>query len=83
MACQQQIVFERNAEMIGQRVTVLVEGAHPDTDDLLVGRTAAQSPDVDGQVLINDGVASPGSFAIVEITETAGYDLVGRAVEPA
>ncbi len=81
MRCQQEIVFARNAEQLGRRVVVLVEGAHAETEHLLVGRTAGQAPDVDGQVLINDGVAPPGSFATVELTDTAGYDLVGRIVE--
>ena len=40
-------------------------------------RTARQAPDVDGQILINDGTALPGEFVQVELTETAGYDLVG------
>jgi ribosomal protein S12 methylthiotransferase len=59
---------------------VLVEGAHPETEHLLVGRTRRQAPEVDGQVLINDGTARPGTFVRVEMTETAGYDLVGRIV---
>jgi ribosomal protein S12 methylthiotransferase len=42
-----------------------------------------QAPDVDGQVLINDGVARPGTIVRVELTETAGYDLVGRIVDRA
>ena len=80
MAAQQAIVVERNARLVGSRREVLVEGSHPDTDHLLVGRMASQAPEVDGQVIINDGVAVPGSFVTVELTETAGYDLVGRIV---
>jgi ribosomal protein S12 methylthiotransferase len=94
MALQQELAFEAATRRIGESATVLVEGAHPDTDDLLVGRMATQAPDVDGQVLINDGFvvdadagdvrlaahARPGSFARVLFTETAGYDLVGRIV---
>ena len=33
--------------------------------------------------LINEGVAAPGTFARVELTETAGYDVVGRISEVA
>jgi hypothetical protein len=54
-----------------------VEGIYPETDLLLVGRMATQALDVDGQVLINDGAAAAGSFVQVEITDVAGYDLVG------
>ena len=83
MECQQEIAFARNHELLHQRVEVLVEGAHPDTEHLLVGRMSRQAPDVDGQVLINEGVADPGDFVTVELCETAGYDLVGRIAGPA
>jgi len=82
MECQQRIAFERNHEWLRQRVEVLVEGAHADTEHLLVGRMSRQAPDVDGQVLINEGAADPGDFVTVELVETAGYDLVGRIVGP-
>jgi ribosomal protein S12 methylthiotransferase len=94
MELQQGIAFERNGSRRGDVEDVLVEGAHPETEHLLVGRLASQAPDVDGQVLINDGFvtdatahdprllphARPGAFARVEITDAAGYDLVGRIV---
>jgi ribosomal protein S12 methylthiotransferase len=80
MALQQRIAFEKNAARLGSTIEVLVEGAHPETEHLLVGRAPTQAPDVDGQILLNDGYADPGSFARVELTETAGYDLVGRIV---
>jgi ribosomal protein S12 methylthiotransferase len=83
MECQQKIAFERNHEWLHRRVEVLVEGAHADTEHLLVGRMKTQAPDVDGQVLINEGLAEPGEFVTVELGETAGYDLVGRIVGPA
>ena len=82
MECQQTIAFERNASMLGRVVEVLVEGAHPETEHLLVGRTARQAPDVDGQVLIQEGDARPGEFVRVGLRETAGYDLVGGIVGP-
>jgi ribosomal protein S12 methylthiotransferase len=78
MAVQQRIAFEKNEARLGETVEVLVEGAHPETEHLLVGRASTQAPDVDGQILLNDGHADPGTFARVLLTETAGYDLVGR-----
>jgi len=83
MACQQEIRFREHDSRLGQTWTVLVEGAHPETEHLLVGRGPGQAPDVDGQVLINDGVAAPGDFVRVELTERAGYDMVGRVLGPA
>jgi len=83
MELQQEIVFKKNRACVGRVVEVLVEGAHPETEHLLVGRTRGQAPDVDNHVLINDGRAEPGRFVEVEITDTAGYDLVGRVLGPA
>lgn len=80
MEAQQSIVFERHAARIGEECEVLVEGPHPETAHLLVGRTRGQAPDVDGQILIHDGIAAPGAFVRVRITEAAGYDLVGAIV---
>lgn len=66
---------------IGKIEPVLVEGLSSETDLLLQGRTRYQAPDVDGCVLINDGVASPGDVVPVAITDAQVYDLVGGIVE--
>jgi ribosomal protein S12 methylthiotransferase len=63
---------------VGEQVEVLVEGAHPDSDLLLRGRLATQAPEIDGQVIINDGAAPTGSFVSCEIVEAHPYDLVAR-----
>lgn len=89
MLAQQRVVERRLGAMIGSRVEVLVEGAHEDTDLLLTARSRQQAPDVDGTVIINDIASASdgaqlsqdavpvGSIGTVEITEVAGYDLVG------
>jgi ribosomal protein S12 methylthiotransferase len=78
MELQQLLVAEQNAAWIGRTVEAVVEGPHAETEHLLVARMAAQAPEVDGQILITDGIAPPGRFVQVELTEVAGYDLVGR-----
>ena len=66
--------------LINKEFTVLVEGESDETELLLKGRFYGQAPDIDGQVLINDGAASPGDMVRVRITETLPYDLVGEIV---
>jgi len=84
LASQQEIVDARLRSRVGERAEVLVEGAHPETEHLLVGRLATQAPDVDGTVLLNDGPPlPPGTFARVELTDVAGYDLVGTILHAA
>jgi ribosomal protein S12 methylthiotransferase len=80
MSLQGGLSLELNRSRLGERVEVLVEGTHPDTDLLLRGRTARQAPEIDGQVIINDGTAEAGAFVTVEVTEAHPYDLVGRVV---
>ena len=70
----------RNQTLIGRRFPVLVEGVSDETDLLLKGRHYGQAPEIDGQVLINDGTAAPGDLVTVEITEAMPYDLVGGIV---
>ncbi len=78
MALQKRISTRRNKARVGQRLEVLVEGTHPDSDLLLRGRLASQAPEIDGQVILNDGEAEPGSFVSCEVTEAHPYDLVAR-----
>ncbi|HLT31183.1 MAG TPA: 30S ribosomal protein S12 methylthiotransferase RimO [Myxococcaceae bacterium] len=81
MAIQKRINREQNRKLIGQRIQVLVEGRSEESEHLLVGRHAGQAPEIDGIVYINDGLAYPGEFVTVEVTQTADYDLVGKVVE--
>ena len=78
MARQKRISARKNRALVGARVEVLVEGPHPESDLLLRGRTAFQAPEIDGQVIINDGTAEPGTFVTCEVTEAHPYDLVAR-----
>lgn len=82
MKAQQGVVTAALESYVGTRQKVLIEGPHEDTDLLLAGRTQFQAPEVDGIVMINDSEIAlddvkAGMFADVEITEVAGYDLVG------
>ncbi len=78
---QKEIVRENNKKYLGQVLEVLVEGNHEETELLLVGRHRGQAPDIDGKVIINDGIAKVGDIVKVEITEVLDYDLVGTILE--
>jgi ribosomal protein S12 methylthiotransferase len=63
-------------------VEVLVFGLADESELLLKGRLATQAPDVDGQVLINEGrYQGPGLYK-VRIHEVIGYDLLGEIKSP-
>jgi ribosomal protein S12 methylthiotransferase len=77
---QAEISRKSNRDLIGKTVPVIVEGLSPETDLLLTGRTARMAPDIDGQVLINEGTATVGEIVPVHITQAHTYDLVGSIV---
>ncbi len=76
---QMDVVDQRNQSYIGKTLKVVVEGYHPESEFLMTGRFYGQCPEIDGQVIINDGrkVKAFGEFYEVTITDVAGYDLIG------
>jgi ribosomal protein S12 methylthiotransferase len=80
MTLQREVSRAKLKAFIGKRLPVLLEGYHSETDLLLAGRSAFQAPEVDGQVLINDGSAPFGSIVTVEIEDALDYDLLGRII---
>ena len=81
MLLQQQIHQDKSAERLGGIEDVLIEGEHPETELLWVGRTARQAPEIDGQILVADaGGASFGDIVPMRIVEVSGYDLVAEAM---
>ena len=82
MQVQKKMVKKRLKKMIGKKLPVFVEGYHPESELLMVGRHYGQCPDIDGQVIINDGrkVKAFGELYTVEITDIADYDLIGRVI---
>ena len=81
LATQREIALERRQRLVGRRLTALVEGVCEVSEHLLQARHHGMAPEVDGRLLINDGVATPGTFATVEITDAFADDIVGRIVD--
>jgi ribosomal protein S12 methylthiotransferase len=65
---QDDITAARRDELIGSRVTALV-------DQVGQGRTFREAPEIDGVVVVADD-AVPGTFVEVEIVDALGPDLV-------
>ncbi|HEX4954094.1 MAG TPA: 30S ribosomal protein S12 methylthiotransferase RimO [Thermoanaerobaculia bacterium] len=82
LEAQRPISLESRRNLVGRRLTVLVEGACEETEHLLEGRHHGMAPGIDGRLLINDGSAPAGTFAEVEITDAFPDDLVGKIVGP-
>jgi len=66
---------------VGQQMQVLVDEIDPETG-VAQARSAADAPEIDGLVLIEDaGHLTPGSWAEVEIVAADTYDLQGKLLE--
>jgi ribosomal protein S12 methylthiotransferase len=87
MELQQQIALSRNQAKLGRTFDAIVTGVCEETEHLLEGRIIGQAPEIDGRLLINDGIdllpKQLPAFARVEITDAHPYDLVGAIVSAA
>jgi ribosomal protein S12 methylthiotransferase len=80
MMLQQEISYDKNEQLIGETFDVLVEGYIVD-DDVYVGRTYRDAPNVDGMVFINAPYElMSGTFVKVKITDVNEYDLIGDII---
>ena len=77
---QRPIALESRQRLVGSRVRALIEGACDETEHLLQGRHEGMAPEIDGRLLITDGLARAGEFATVEIREAYADDLVGHII---
>lgn len=78
MRLQQKIAFEKAEEMIGQKLSVMIEGKLPE-DGVFIGRTYKDAPNVDGMVFVNsDRELVTGDVVTVGITDFHEYDLIGE-----
>ena len=84
MELQQQISAKRNEAKIGRTFDALITGTCDETEHLLEGRLVGQAPEIDGRLLINDGIdllpQDLPAFARVTITDAHPYDVVGGVV---
>ena len=80
LTLQQEIVFQRNKELIGSQQKILVESDLARDGYNGYGRTMGQAPEVDGVVYLKKGRALTGEIVNVKITAANEYDLVGDVI---
>ena len=78
MELQQAIAFEKAEDMVGQVLTVMVEGKIAE-EDAYVARTYKDAPNVDGYLFIKTHAnLMTGDLVKVLVTDSNEYDLVGE-----
>ena len=80
MSLQSNISLEKNQRLIGSLQRVLIEGINEE-NDMLLGRTFFQAPDIDGIVYVAEGEAAIGEMLEVRITDASEYDLFGEILQ--
>lgn len=81
MEVQQQIAFDWNQSHVGRTLNVIIDQKLPDQENVWVGRTLADAPDVDGLVFVTE-TETPleiGAIVPAEIVASQGYDLIAVA----
>lgn len=79
MTLQQGITFDKNDQLVGKNLEVLVDGVQEGGRSWLA-RSYRDAPEVDGNVIVFDTGLVPGEFKKVTITHQEGYDLVANCV---
>ncbi|HJT21259.1 MAG TPA: 30S ribosomal protein S12 methylthiotransferase RimO [Nitrospira sp.] len=78
LAVQDAIGDQKSRAKVGSLLEVLVDGPSEEAEFLLEGRHQGLAPEIDGVVYINRGSVEAGELVGIEITDAAGYDLVGH-----
>jgi len=81
MQLQQAISEEIQQGYVGQTLKVLIEEKEAGSDNVYLGRSEYDAPEVDGVVFVNSPRAlRPGEFVQVKINDAFEYDLVGDII---
>ncbi|MCA6364423.1 MAG: 30S ribosomal protein S12 methylthiotransferase RimO [Bacteroidetes bacterium] len=80
MEVQSGISYDLNQQRVGKTFDVLIDRKE---GDYFIGRTEADSPEVDNEVLVpaKDNYLRIGHFAKVQIEKAEEFDLYGKVVE--
>jgi len=78
-AVQSAILTDKQAQIINQTLTVIVDGESEDYDGLWEGRTQGDAPEIDGVVYFQASKdTKPGQLLKLKITHSEEYALMGE-----
>ncbi|MCA8982140.1 MAG: 30S ribosomal protein S12 methylthiotransferase RimO [Planctomycetaceae bacterium] len=79
MSDQQEIAFAFGESLVGYELDVLID--EQVEENVWMGRTYADAPEIDGTVFVQGENLPTGEFVPVEILATQDYDLIGQVLE--
>ncbi|HWL07409.1 MAG TPA: 30S ribosomal protein S12 methylthiotransferase RimO, partial [Planctomicrobium sp.] len=80
MELQQDIAFDWGRGMVGYELDCIIDGPGED-EGVFIGRTFADSPEIDGTVIIQAEGLNPGQMLPVTIIDAQEYDLIAELSE--
>jgi ribosomal protein S12 methylthiotransferase len=80
MQAQQQIAFHWGRSLIGYELDCLIDEP-ADQENLWIGRTYADAPEIDGAVYVQGEGLQPGQMVPVTIVDAREYDLIAVVSE--
>jgi ribosomal protein S12 methylthiotransferase len=86
MLLQQGIAHDHARRQVGRVLDVIVDRQSDEREDVWIGRSTGDAPDIDCVVYVTaagepEGRSLVGSILPVEIVASAGYDLAGVPAE--
>jgi ribosomal protein S12 methylthiotransferase len=79
MLTQMDISLSHNRALTGRCLRVITEYREEEGNNVYVGRSEWDAPEIDGSVIFtSERALNPGDFVDVEITDGMDYDLIGR-----
>ena len=81
MSLQRRISRRRMKQLVGERVTVLVEKPSEEHELVMTGRYYGQAPEIDGCVYLSGAEVKPGELRQVRVVEATDYDLLGEVID--
>lgn len=79
MKIQQKITLKQQQSKIGKEIKILIDGFSKKRHNLLIGRSCAEAPEIDGHILVFNGKETDiGNWVKVKITRAFPYHLEGE-----
>lgn len=80
MLAQKEIVDGKNTALNNIQTKILLERPCQNDDNVFIGRSERQAPEVDSETLVENVPpgTGPGTFVNIRYTEPSGYDMRGR-----
>ena len=80
MDLQHSISFNKNQELIGQELDIIIDAPDPDVDGQMLGRSIWDAPEIDQQVFVT-GVYEPGTVVKLIIEDAGAYELYASGLD--